>query len=80
MTYTYTCPNCNSELEYEFKPGYAAPFCQNHDSPAFSDPGEPDDVEGPDVCGCCDHDIDMDRVIELASEKFADSKQYQDKD
>lgn len=73
MTYTYTCPHCDEELEYEFTPSRPAPCCSNHDSPAFSDPGEGAECDGPDVCGRCDNDIDIEKVIEQAEEHFANN-------
>ena len=33
------------EVEAVVNPGYPAPACSNHDSPAFSDPGDPGEVE-----------------------------------
>lgn len=69
MTFTYTCPFCNEELEYDFTPSRPAPYCSNHDSLAFSDPGEGAECDGPDVCGRCDHEIDIEKVIEQAEEK-----------
>ena len=33
------------EVEAVVNPGYPAPFCQDHDSPAFSDPGDPGNID-----------------------------------
>ncbi len=71
MTYTYTCPECDAELEYEFTPGEPVKFCMNHDSPEFSNPGSGDEVDGPERCEC-GHIVDMDKVIEAAAESFTD--------
>ena len=68
MLFTYTCPNCNEELEGEFTPSCPAPCCSNHDSPAFSDPGDGAEWDGPDHCSRCNKDVDIEKVIEQAEE------------
>ena len=73
MTYSYTCPQCQTENEGDFTPERPAPFCQNHDSPAFSDPGEGADWDGPEKCENCGYKFDFDKVIEEASEYCADN-------
>ena len=78
MTYQYPCPECGSELEYEFTPGEPVKFCQNHDSPEFSNPGSGDEIDGPEKCDQCGEVVDMDRVIEKAAEHFLDQEQDYD--
>jgi len=75
MNITYTCPHCQFELEYDYTPERPAPCCSNHDSPAFSDPGEGAECDGPDVCTNCGEDIDMDKVMDPAAED-CDSSAY----
>ena len=79
MTFNYTCPNCETELEYDFTPSRPAPACSNHDSPAFSDPGDGAECEGPEECTNCHESIDMDKVIEQAEEKCATNGEATDR-
>lgn len=73
MNYTHTCANCEAEIEGDFTPERAAPFCQDHDSPAFSDPGEGANWDGPDECPECGEKIDKDKLFEAASEYFSNN-------
>lgn len=68
MTITYKCANCNTPIEFDFTPERPAPCCSNHDNPAFSDPGDSAEVEGPEECPECGESIDHEKVIEFASE------------
>lgn len=78
MIATYTCPNCGEEIECEYSPGRPAPFCQNHDSPAFSDPGDPEELDIVEECPNCHEAIDEDKAREEIAEKYADSCQDPD--
>ena len=50
----WSCPDCDTVMEFEIYPGRRCPPCSNHDSPAFSDPGDPAEiVEGVDCCPAC---------------------------
>ncbi len=73
MTYKYTCPSCNTPIQFDFTPSRPAPVCSNHDSPAFSDQGDAAECEGPEECPHCWESIDQDKVIELAKEHFQDN-------
>ena len=64
MKYTYTCPLCEHEVEGDLTPERPAPVCSNHDSPAFSDPGEGADWDGPETCPNCHEDFDLDDILD----------------
>lgn len=53
FTTTWFCPECDCEIDIKFKPERPAPACSNHDSPAFSDSGDPADIDYPDECPEC---------------------------
>lgn len=62
MTYDVTrhaeCPKCDVELTFvvAVNPGYEPRICFDHDSPHYSDPGDPGDAEiadGPRTCPEC---------------------------
>lgn len=72
MTITYNCPECDCPIDYDFTPSRPAPFCQNHDSPAFSDSGDAAVLEGPEECPQCHVEIDQDKVIEQAESHVSD--------
>ena len=78
--YTTYCVECDEELTYEISFGYPAPPCSNPDSPAYSDPGAPDEVEGPEECPKCGRPVDMDTVIEDAGQQADDESEarYED--
>jgi len=65
FTMTLLCPKCDEEIEAEisFDPGYPAPPCSDHDSPRFSDPGDPGYVETDVKCKC---------GFDFGGEEFAD--------
>ena len=67
--YTYTC-ECEKEIDFQVSPGRPAPPCSNHDSPAFSDSGDPAEIEGPDICPNCGVDLDLDSICDEALEKI----------
>ena len=56
MTFTVSleCPACGEETDAEvtFSPERPPPPCSNPDSPAYSDPGDPGEVETDAVCVC----------------------------
>lgn len=68
LTYVYNCPNCDEAQAFYFTPSRPAPPCRNHDSPAFSDSGDPADIEGPDNCLQCGVEFDIEKIIELAEQ------------
>lgn len=74
MKFTYICGQCGEEIELDVTPPRPAPFCQNHDSPAFSDPGDPGEVDGPDECPECGHAVDREKVLEQFGEHEQDRK------
>ena len=56
FTFTLVCPSCDAVVTDHaiFDPGYPAPYATDHDSPAFSDPGDPGYVENyPEECPWC---------------------------
>jgi len=69
MTFTYSCPQCETEHDGDFTPARPAPFCMNHDSQRFSDPGEGADWDGPEECENCGCKFDVRKIIEQASEE-----------
>ena len=71
VPFTYTCPNelCHLEIEYQISPGRPAPVCSNPSSPLFSDSGDPAEIDGPDTCPGCSHDLDLDVILDEALEK-----------
>jgi hypothetical protein len=75
MKYTYVCPECGHENEGDFTPGRPAPVCSNPSSPAFSDPGDGAEWDGPENCDKCGEEIDMDKVIEKAEASIIDARQ-----
>lgn len=75
MKYSYICPQCQTENEGDFTPERPAPFCQNHDSPAFSDPGDGAEWDGPEECENCGFKFDMKVVIEKAGDYCADNSE-----
>lgn len=76
MIYTYKCPHCSNELECEFTPSRPAPACSNHDSPAFSDPGDGAELDIPEECPECEEAIDLNKALEDAQElQHNDSEQ-----
>jgi len=81
MTYSYICPQCQSENEGDFTPERPAPFCQNHDSAAFSDPGDAAEWDGPEECENCGFAFNLDDIIEKASEYCNEqAERYYDED
>jgi len=74
MNYEYECTNCGEEISFEFTPGRSAPVCSNHDSPAFSDPGDGPECDGPENCSACGAGIDIEKVIEQAEQYCADNQ------
>lgn len=71
MTGYFNCPYCDEEITCDFTPSRPAPFCQNHDSPAFSDPGDSGDCDAPEECPFCKEALDTNKVLELLEEKYA---------
>lgn len=65
MTISHKCENCGLEIDFVVTPSTPAPFAQNHDSLAFSDPGDGGDVDGPDNCPECGRKITEDERQEL---------------
>ena len=72
MTYTYECLECGAESEFEFIPGEPVKFCLNHDDPEYSNPGSSDELNGPERCEVCQEEINQDKVMEAAREKYAE--------
>jgi len=73
MNYTYTCPECDTDIDITFNPGRPAPYCQNHDSPTFSDSGDPAELDDcPDNCPSCGHKLDLDEIIHEALDNMED--------
>ena len=68
MTYTYICPHCETHTDCNFTPSRPAPSCSNHDSPAFSDPGDGAEIDLNDECPSCGAPINTDKVLEDAEE------------
>ncbi len=54
LNVTVVCPNCDEEqkIEVSYWPERSAPMCSNPDSPAYSDSGDPGDVEADVSCKC----------------------------
>ena len=72
MTFLYSCPCCDHELEYEFVPGELVKFCLDHDNPEFSNPGSSDEIDGPERCDQCGEVVCMENVIETALEEWSE--------
>jgi hypothetical protein len=62
---------CEEEMEFEFTPARPAPCCSNHDDPRFSDPGNGAEIEGPEECENCGHEIDQEKVLDKAQDHFS---------
>ena len=58
MTCEYPCPSCSATVDVQYEPGRPAPYCQNPSSPAYSDPGDPGDLDMPEVCPACTEPLD----------------------
>lgn len=69
-TYTHTCETCEEEVSFSISPDRPAPYCLNHDSPAFSDPGDPAEIEGPEECPKCKTEFDLDKILDTAIESI----------
>ena len=69
-TFTYICPNelCEAEIECTVTPERPPPPCSNHDSLAFSDPGDSGEVECPEFCPLCGFALNDDKVYEEGME------------
>jgi hypothetical protein len=78
LSVSFDCPECGTTHEFEVTPERPAPFCQNHDSPAFSDPGDPGEVDGPECCEKCGHSFEND--WDMIEEKACDEHQDNDCD
>ncbi len=68
---TYTCPQCACHQSVDVIPSRPAPPCSNPDSPAFSDSGDPGEVDQT-VCVNCGHEIsdeDVEALLIRAEEK-----------
>lgn len=73
MTFDYSCPDCGFAMEVDFTPGRPAPLCMDHDSPAFSDPGDSAEAEYPfEVCPECGHQFDESKIMERGAEIAAE--------
>lgn len=75
MTYSYHCPECDLEHEFEVTPARPAPACQDHDSPLFSDPGDSAEVDGPLHCESCNAKFDEAKVYEAAAQWAAEQRE-----
>ncbi len=53
LSVNFTCPVCHTTHAFEVTPARPAPACSNPNSPAFSDSGDPAEVNGPDCCEQC---------------------------
>ena len=63
LSFTYTCPNCECKTTFSFQPGRPAPPCSNHDSPAFSDTGDDEEMWcDEDDCPQCGEPITDDQL------------------
>ena len=68
LTYHFDCANCGEPHAFDFTPSRPAPPCSNHDSPAFSDSGDPADIDGPEKCNQCGEEFDFEGIVELAEQ------------
>ena len=71
MNITSECPKCDHPMDYEVEFGEAPIPCQDHDAPAYGDPGTPGGVDGILFCPKCRAPIDHDKVYSAASEHAA---------
>lgn len=67
------CPHCMVALPYDVTLGRPAPPSSDHDSPAFSDDGDPPEVDGPDICPECKEELNMDDISDTAIELAMDA-------
>lgn len=62
MMFMYPCPDCGNKMEVDYSPPCPPVPCQNPDSPAYSDPGDPGYVDCPSECDQCKCPVDEDDV------------------
>lgn len=60
LSVNFPCPVCKTEHTFQVTPARQAPACSNPNSPAFSDSGDPAEVNGPDECENCQHNFEED--------------------
>lgn len=71
MTGEYTCPHCETEIEVLFTPARPAPPCSNPNSPAFSDSGDPAELDGDySKCPNCNAKLDEGEVLDFVTENI----------
>ena len=70
--FQYECPECGQLVDVDFTPERPAPFCQNHDSPSFSDPGDPVEVDAPEECPNCHEALDEGKIMEAGYQHIED--------
>ena len=68
--FSYPCPSCETEHPCSLSPPTPAPPCQDPSSLAYSDPGDPGDLEGPDRCVNCDEVFDQDDLYDEGIRKL----------
>lgn len=73
ILFTYICPDCEVEIEASYFPSRPAPPCSNPSSPAFSDSGDPEEVEISETCPGCGAVLDIDEVAEVGREAYMDA-------
>jgi hypothetical protein len=80
-SYTWKCPECQCEVVCEFDPGRQAPACSNPDSPAFSDSGDPAELDIPhESCPDCGEVIDYDKALDHAIETVEPDDDYPERE
>jgi len=75
MTIEYLCPNeeCEKSIEVTFTPDRPAPPCSDHDSPAFSDPGDPGELDFPEQCPHCSLPLIEEKVYDFCTDAYQDA-------
>lgn len=65
MTHTHTCKNelCEHEFDIEYEPARPAPICSNPSDPRFSDSGNGVEIDGPEECPQCGHEVNIDKLL-----------------
>lgn len=59
ITVEWEC-GCGFVMQFNVTPARQAPPCSNPDSPAFSDSGDPAEIEGPTECPACGCETETD--------------------
>jgi hypothetical protein len=81
ITFQYECPECEESIEAKYTPERPAPFCMDHDSPKFSDPGDSSEVEcNESKCPNCGHIITDDELEEQGAKACESQRDSADED